>query len=343
VTADLAATDTSLPTSEELAQMYLTMATITACEAATVGAVRAGRLNAAVYPVRGLEGVCAALGVAIEPTDYMVSTYRNLGDAIAKGIPVREIVAEAYGRSGGTSGGKGGPMHLVGNRCGFLATSGIVGGGIPIAVGVALGAQLDGDGQIAVTTFGDGATSIGAAHEAMNLAALWKLPIVFLCQNNQWGEHTPLAAYASNTDLAQRAAAYGMRSVQVDGFDPIATWRVLCDAFADARGGRGPVFVEALTYRLGPHSAASDAGYMPKDDFAAAMKRDPTPTFRAWLSETGALGESALAAIDAKVEATVEEAMEFAASSPPPSPATLLDNVFADCSSVPARSAQWRS
>lgn len=343
MTADLAETDTAQPTAGQLAQMYQTMATITATEAATVGAVKAGRLNAAVYPVRGLEAVCGALGVTVQPTDYMVSTYRNLGDAIAKGVPVREIVAESYGRSGGTSGGFGGPMHLVGNKCGFLATSGIVGGGVPIAVGIALGAQLDDEGQIAVTTFGDGATSIGAVHEAMNMAALWKLPIVFLCQNNQWGEHTPLPAYAGNTDLAQRAAAYGMRSVRVDGFDPIASWRVLRDAVEDARSGHGPVFVEAVTYRLGPHSAASDRGYMPKDEFAAAMERDPTPAFRTWLIDKGALSESDLATIDDQVAATVADAMEYAASSPPPSESNLLDNVFADRSSLPARSAQWRS
>jgi pyruvate dehydrogenase E1 component alpha subunit len=177
----------------------------------------------------------------------------------------------------------------------------------------------------------------------MNLAALWKLPIVFLCQNNQWGEHTPLAGYAQNTNLAQRAAVYGMRGVQVDGFDPIATWRVLRAAVEDARSGRGPVFVEALTYRLGPHSAASDSGYMPKDVFAAAMHRDPTPAFRAWLSETGALSEPALAAIDSKAEATVADAMQFAASSLPPPASVLFDDVFADRSSLPARSAQWRT
>jgi pyruvate dehydrogenase E1 component alpha subunit len=339
---NLADTTAAQPGTAELVQMYQTMATITACESATVGAVRAGRLNAAVYPVRGLEAVCGALGAVLERTDYMVSTYRNLGDAIAKGVPPRAIVAEAYGRSGGTSGGLGGPMHLVDNSCGFLATSGIVGGGIPIAVGVALGAQLDEEGQITVVTFGDGATSIGAAHEAMNLAAVWKLPIVFLCQNNGWGEHTPLAGYAGNTDLAQRAAAYGMRSVRVDGFDPIATWRVLRDAAADARDGRGPVFVEAVTYRLGPHSAASDRGYMPKDEFAAAMEHDPTPAFRAWLAGTGVLGEGGLAAIDERAAAIVAEAMEFAASSPPPAADGLLDNVFADRSALPARSAQWR-
>ena len=343
MTADTAATETSQPTSDELAQMYLTMATISTCEAATVGAVRAGRLNAAVYPVRGLEGVCGALGIVIQRTDYMFSTYRNLGDAIAKGVPVREIVAESYGRTGGTSGGMGGPMHLHDLRVGFVGTSGIVGGGVPIAVGIALGAQLDDEDQIVVVTFGDGATSIGASHEAMNLAVLWNLPIVFLCQNNQWGEHTALAAYAGNPNLAERAAAYGMRSVRVDGFDPVATWRALSAAAEHAREGRGPVFVEALTYRLGPHSAASDSSYMPKDEFAAAMQRDPTPAFRKRLADTGALSAEALDAIDAKAKEIVDDAMRYAVESPPPTAAVLFDNVFADRTALPAWSARWRS
>ncbi|MGH7750304.1 MAG: thiamine pyrophosphate-dependent enzyme, partial [Candidatus Dormibacteria bacterium] len=177
----------------DLRAIYETMATITVAEAETVGAVKAGRLNAAVYPVRGLEGVCAVLGDRLEPTDYLVSTYRNLGDAVAKGVDLSRIVGESYGRTIGTSKDKGGPMHLVDVRSGLMATSGIVGGGVPIAVGLALAAQLDDEGQVCATTFGDGATSIGAFHEAMNLAAVWRLPIVFVCQNNQWGEHTALA------------------------------------------------------------------------------------------------------------------------------------------------------
>ncbi len=342
MTASPATTETTRPSDSDLVRIYTTMATVTKPEAETVGAVRAGRLNAAVYPVRGLEAVCAVMGLLLERTDYLVSTYRNLGDAIAKGVSIGEVVAESYGRLGGTSRGMGGPMHLADVRTGLMATSGIVGGGIPMAVGLALAAQLDDEGQIAVTTFGDGATSIGAAHEALNMAALWKLPIVFICQNNQWGEHTALREYAANPVLADRAAAYGMRAVQVDGFDPIATWRVLRDAFADARSGAGPVFVEALTYRLGPHSAASDYGYMPKDEFAAAMRRDPTPTFRQWLLDHGVSDEDALAAIDASVAEKVAEAMRYAEASPSPEPGSLLDNVYADDSALPARSARWR-
>ncbi|TNC29220.1 thiamine pyrophosphate-dependent dehydrogenase E1 component subunit alpha [Amycolatopsis alkalitolerans] len=321
--------------------IYETMATISVGEAATVGAVRAGRLNAAVYPVRGLEGVCAALGDVLEPTDYLVSTYRNLGDAVAKGVELRRVIAESYGRKLGTSKGKGGPMHLVDVHAGLMATSGIVGGGVPIAVGLALAAQLDGEGQIAATTFGDGATSIGAYHEAMNLAALWNLPIVFVCQNNQWGEHTALVDYAGNPDLSERARSYGMHSVAVDGFDVPATWRALRDAADHARSGAGPAFVEAITYRLGPHSAASDRGYMPKQDFDAAMERDPTPAFRKQLLESGTATAGELDRIDARVHTLVEDAMQAAIDSPPQTDDELFTDVFADPAAIPA--TKWKA
>jgi len=340
--SDHAATVSTTPDKPALLKLYELMATITKAEAETVGAVKAGRLNAAVYPVRGLEAVCAAIGLALEQTDYMVSTYRNLGDALAKGVALKEVVAEAYGRVGGTSKGKGGPMHLADVRAGFMATSGIVGGGIPIAVGLALAAQLDGEAQVAVTTFGDGATSIGAFHEAMNMAALWDLPIVFVCQNNQWGEHTALDEYAGNPLLAERARSYGMKAVRVDGFDPIATVKVVQAAVDHARSGAGPVFIEAMTYRLGAHSGAGDTGYMPKEEFEAAMRRDPTPTYRRWLVEGEHATEDELVEIDATVKQVVADAMDFATTSPPPHPDELYLDVFADPNDIPARSALWR-
>ncbi|MGH3629503.1 MAG: thiamine pyrophosphate-dependent enzyme, partial [Sciscionella sp.] len=164
---------------EDLIRMYRTMRLITVTGERAAAEVRAGRLKSAFYPVRGLEGACAALGVAMQPTDQLVSTYRNLGDSLAKGSSLRKIIAEIYGRVGGTSKGKGGAMHLHDQDVGFITSTGVVGSGLPIAVGLGLAAQLDGDGRAVVTTFGDGSTSIGAFHEAMNLAGLWKLPILF--------------------------------------------------------------------------------------------------------------------------------------------------------------------
>jgi len=319
--------------------MYRVMSLITATSERAAAEVRSGALASAFYPVRGLEGVCAALSVAMTKQDQLVSTYRSLGDALAKGADLRGVIAEIYGRADGVSGGKGGPMHLHDTRVGFITSTGIVGSGLPIAVGLGIAAQLDGadaDGRTraVITTFGDGATSIGAFHEAMNMAGLWRLPVVFLCQNNQWGEHTPIAEYAASTDLAGRAKAYAMTTEKVDGFDPIATLEVLRAALERARTGGGPTFVEAITYRLTGHSGSADYSYMPADDLAAALARDPVPTFRAYLLERAVADEATLAGIDAEVTAAVDDAFAFAAASPPPAADLRYRDVFAETSAL---------
>ncbi len=318
-----------LTTAEKLA-MYRTMALITATSDRASAEVKSGSLQSAFYPVRGLEGVCAALSIAVNREDQLVSTYRSLGDALAKGADLRRVIAEIYGRSDGVCGGKGGPMHLHDTSVGFMTSTGIVGSGIPIAVGLGIAAQLDGAARAVVTTFGDGATSIGAFHEGMNMAGLWKLPVVFLCQNNQWGEHTPIAEYAASTDLAGRAKGYAMASVKVDGFNPIATAEVLREALERARSGGGPTFVEAMTYRLTGHSGSSDYSYMPAEELAAALERDPVPNFRRALVESRQASEADLAGIDAEVAAQVDDAFAFAQASPPTAADLRYQHVFAD-------------
>lgn len=317
------------PSSAQLRQMYLTMKTITLADDRLGEEVRSGGLNATFYPVRGLEAVCAAMGAVLRRSDYLVSTYRNLGDAVAKGTPLNAIIAEAYGRTTGTSKGKGGPMHLQDLDVGFMMTTGIVGSGIPIAAGLGLAAQLDQSERVTLVTFGDGATSIGAFHEAMNLAALWRLPVVFLCQNNGWAEHTPVAEYAANVDFAGRAGSYGMTAHRVDGFDPVATWRALSGAVDSVRAGGGPVFVECQSYRLSGHTGATDYSYMPAADFDAALARDPAPSFRTWLLDSGELDEAAAKELDEQAAAVVDAAFEFAKSSPAPEPAEMFTDVFA--------------
>ena len=310
--------------------MYRTMALITATSDRASAEVKSGSLQSAFYPVRGLEGVCAALSIAVNREDQLVSTYRSLGDALAKGADLRRVIAEIYGRADGVCGGKGGPMHLHDTSVGFMTSTGIVGSGIPIAVGLGIAAQLDGASRAVVTTFGDGATSIGAFHEGMNMAGLWKLPVVFLCQNNQWGEHTPIAEYAASTDLAGRAQGYAMATVKVDGFDPVATAEVLREALERARSGGGPTFVEAMTYRLTGHSGSADYSYMPAEELEAALKRDPVPTFRRTLVESGEANEAEIAAIDAEVVAKVDDAFAFAQASPAPAKDLRYQDVFAD-------------
>lgn len=333
-TADTSSVHADLST-DDLRDMYRTMRLITVTGERAAAEVRAGRLKSAFYPVRGLEGSCAALGAAMWPEDKIVSTYRSLGDSLAKKSSLRRIIAEIYGKRDGTSKGKGGAMHLHDQDAGFITSTGVVGAGLPIAVGVGLAVQMRCEKRAVITTFGDGSTSIGAWHEAMNLAGLWRLPVVFVCQNNQWAEHTPIAQYAAVTDLAARAEAYGMPTVKVDGFDPVETAKVLRAATDRARGGGGPTFVEVITYRLTGHSGSSDYSYMPMDELAAATQRDPAPTFRNWLLDNGILDEAALVAIDDEVAAAVDDAFTFAEQSPQPDPGERYTDVFADERLVP--------
>jgi pyruvate dehydrogenase E1 component alpha subunit len=323
-------------TVDDLSGMYRTMRTITSTSERAAGEVQKGKLQSAFYPVRGLEGVCAALGAVMHANDQMVSTYRNLGDAVAKGASLRRIMAEIYGRVDGVSKGKGGAMHIHDQSVGLVTTTGVVGSGLPIAVGLGIALHLDGEGRAVVVTFGDGATSIGAFHEAMNMAALCKPPVVFVCQNNQWAEHTPIAEYAASTDLAGRAASYGMRSVRVDGFDPVATAVELRGALEHARRGDGPSFVECVTYRLTGHSGSADYSYVPKAELEAALARDPAPTFRQWLLDRGVLNDEEITSIDSEVDALVEDAFAFAEAGSPPDVDERFDDVFEDRSLVDA-------
>lgn len=324
----------AVPGQESLSRMYRMMLLTTLADTKSAAEAKAGRLQAAFYPVRGMEAVCAALGDVLRPEDRMISTYRNLGDALAKGVPLRSIMAELYGRAAGTSRGKGGPMHLQDQEVGFLATTGVVGSGLPIAVGVAMATQLDGKRSATVTTFGDGATSIGAFHESMNFAGLWQLPVVFVCQNNQWGEHTRIADYASNTDLSARAASYSIPSEKIDGFDPIACRAAIERAVERARRNEGPTFLEFVHYRLTGHTGTADYSYVPEHELKAALKRDPAPSFRAWLLAQGLMSTEQVEAIEVEAAAIVQDAFEYAESCDLPNPNELYTDVYADDSWV---------
>jgi acetoin:2,6-dichlorophenolindophenol oxidoreductase subunit alpha len=317
------------PDGQVLRDLYTVMRRITSLDAAIVKALSTGTMATTYYPVHGLEAVCACIGVLLSPEDYLVSTYRCLGDVVAKGVSSREILAEMNGRIGGTSKGKGGAMHMSDPHQGLMVTTGVVGSGVPIANGLALAAKLRNEARATVVTFGDGATSIGAYHEGLHLAALWNLPVVFVCQNNCWGEHTSLSAYTKEPDLAKRAAAYAIESVAVDGFDVLATYRVLRAAVERARSGGGPTFVECITYRLGPHAFGNDVAYMPADERQAALDRDPLPRFREALIERGLADAAELDDVDRRIAEEVEGAFEFARSSPPTPEVELLRDLFA--------------
>jgi pyruvate/2-oxoglutarate/acetoin dehydrogenase E1 component/TPP-dependent pyruvate/acetoin dehydrogenase alpha subunit len=318
-----------------LKNMYRVMVRIAECDSAIQRGLSAGELQFQYYPCGGQEAVAAALGANLAADDYMVTTYRGIHDIVAKGTPVREILAEMYGRSAGTSKGKGGPMHLSDPNSGLMVTTGIVGAGIPIANGLALATRLNETGQVTSVSFGDGAANIGAFHEAMNLAALWQLPVVFVCQNNQYAEYTSLAESSRSKSLAQRAEAYGMSGVQVDGTDPVALHSVFAAAIGRARSGQGPTLVEAICPRLQGHAFGSEQTHMDQEALQAALDNAPIKTYRAALIEQGVATEDELVTIETEARREVDDGMEFAGSAEVPGAAELYNDVFADTASIP--------
>lgn len=218
-------------------------------------------------------------------------------------------------------------MHLADTNVGFMTTTGIVGAGLPIAVGLALASTMAADGRVTAVTFGDGATSIGAYHEAMNLATLWRLPVLFVCQNNGWGEHTPVDEYMANTDISGKAASYGLVAERVDGFDAPATFRAVQRATDAIRDGRGPRFLEAITYRLSGHTSTADFSYMSQELLRSYEAKDAVMRLETELAERGLADR--IAKVTSDVQAYVEDAFAFAADSPYPEPAEAVLDVFA--------------
>lgn len=286
-----------------------------------------GKIAIVYYPVRGQEVVSAAMMAALEHSDYLVTTYRGVHDQLAKGIPSKVLWAEFLGRATGTCKGKGGPMHITHPETGVMVTTGVVGSGLPIANGLAMAAQNRGDGRVAVVCFGDGAANIGAFHESLNMAQLYKLPVIFLCQNNGFGEHTAFAAHTDSPSIVARAAAYGMRGVQVDGNDAQAMHLAAREAVAHARAGKGPTLIEAMTFRMLGHLFGSDFSYVPETFRQAAAQADPIPRLRAALLDIGA-SAAELDAIVVEIEAEIDEAVAFALDSPFPDTAELRIDVL---------------
>jgi acetoin:2,6-dichlorophenolindophenol oxidoreductase subunit alpha len=244
-------------------------------------------------------------------------------------VPAKLLWAEIAGKKTGTCKGKGGPMHITHPASGVMVTTGIVGSSMPIANGLALAAQLRGEKRVAVAYFGDGASNIGAFHEALNMAALWKLPVLFVCQNNGYGEHTRNELATSAAKISDRAFGYQMPGVTVDGNEPVAVYEAAKVAVERARGGGGPTLIEARTFRFYGHVFGDADSYMGKGEKEAAMAKDPVPAFRAWLIEKGHAKEGELKALEEGIERQIDEAVEFALTSANPDVAELRRDVFA--------------
>ncbi len=316
-------------------QVYRTMARIAATDRRIQQGLAAGELMFQYYPCGGQEAIPATIALHLAPDDQSVITYRCIHDIVAKGTSLNEIMAEMYGKATGTSKGKGGPMHLSDPNSGLMATTGIVGAGAPIAAGLALSAQMQGTGRITTCSFGDGAANIGAVHEALNLAALWKLPVVFVCQNNLYAEYTDYANSTASPDIASRAAGYGMVGERVDGTDPHALYAAAGRAVARARAGDGPTLLECVAHRLQGHAFGSEEAHMDADKLAKARAEAPLITYRARLIADGMASAVELDAIDAEALAEVDAAQAFAQGSPAPVEAELTIDVFADPADIP--------
>jgi len=285
----------------------------------------------------GQEAVAAGFAGAMREDDYTFATYRGHNHALARGTPMGPLYAELFGRANGLLGGKGGSMHITSVEHHMLGSYAIVGAHLPIALGAAWSAQYRKSGQVAVCFFGDGTTNIGAFHEALNMAAVWKAPVVFVCENNQYMEYTPIGAVtAVPRPAADRASAYGLEPIVVDGNDVEAVYETARGVIARARDGDGPSLVEALTYRHGGHSRADPGKYRPDDEVKAWLAKDPIPRQRARLLELGA-EEAQLDAIDAGAAEAVAAAEAEAREGPEPSPDVLETQVWADGGSA------WRS
>jgi pyruvate dehydrogenase E1 component alpha subunit len=325
---EVSLTKTNQPDGPTQVEIFRRMALLKGHDERSRKVIMSGRLVMPYYSYRGQEVIPAASFVNLTDKDYLCTIYRGIHDMLAKGFPLRDLWAETAGRVKGTCKGKGGPMHLTYPAKGIMVTTGIVGASMPIANGLAWAAQLAKDGRVSVATFGDGASNIGAFHEALNLAAVWKLPTIFLCQNNRYGEHTAYAKATSAKRVSDRAAAYNIPGVHVDGNDPIAMYGAAREAVERARAGEGPTLIEAMTYRFYGHVFGDPDKYMDKAEKQAAMAADPYPAFRTKLIADGTASEAELAAIEAKVEKDLDDAVEYALDSPYPGVEEVTRDVY---------------
>jgi pyruvate dehydrogenase E1 component alpha subunit len=310
------------------AQLLRSMLSIRFFEDQVKGLFGSGLVRGSTHLCQGQEAVPVGVCSLLMPGDVMTCTYRGHGAVLAAGAVMDASFAEILGREGGLCGGKGGSMHLADLAKGIIGSNAVVGAHLPIAVGAGLAAQYKRTGKVSVAFTGDGSTNIGAFHESLNLAAVWALPVVVVIENNHYGEYSPLAATTSITRLYERAVAYGIPGVLVDGNDLLAVREVAAEAFARARAGDGPTLIEADTYRHEGHSRSDPAKYRPDGELEQWLARDPIPRFEEVVRASGAASAEELESLRAEVAMDVRAALERAKSWPEPSLDRLYEDVY---------------
>lgn len=316
---------------EFLMEMYKTMRKIRTFETRVGELYLQGHIWGAVHLCTGQEATAVGACMALRDDDYIASTHRGHGQCLAKGAELEPMVAELLGRVTGFCKGKGGSMHIADLDGGNLGANAIVGDGIAIAVGAALGSRIKGTDQISMAFFGDGATGTGIFHEAVNLAAVLKLPVVFMCENNQYAVSTSVQYSSPVPTLSDRAKGYGIPSVSVNGNDVVAVYEAVKQAVERARSGEGPSFVEGVTYRWEGHYKGDPEMYRSKEEVSQwRVKRDPITLFRDYLLDGSTATVEEIAAIDADVAKAVEKAVEYAMKSPEPSVESLFENLYVE-------------
>jgi TPP-dependent pyruvate/acetoin dehydrogenase alpha subunit len=314
---------------EKLIDMYRVMVRIRTFEDRVYKEFAAGNIPGFVHLYAGEEAIAVGACANLRPDDYITSTHRGHGHLIAKGGKTDRMMAELYGKKTGYNKGKGGSMHIAEVDIGILGADAIVGAGIPIAGGAALSAKLRGTDQVAVCFLGDGACNTSRFHEGVNLASIWKLPIVYVIENNMYAEVTPISYAANIPNLADRAAAYGIPGKTVDGNDVLAVYEAVGEAVTRARKGEGPSLIECITCRHYGHYEGDTQTYRTKQEFEECHKRDPIPRFGKRLIEMGVLTDKEADKIHQEVETEIGEAVKFAAESPFPAPEETLEDVYA--------------
>jgi pyruvate dehydrogenase E1 component alpha subunit len=323
------------PSTDVQRRMYELMALMKATDDRMTKGISTGEFITFYYPHRGQEAIAAALGVTLRKTDQLVTTYRGLHDHIGKGAPLVDVLAAVMGKDLGPGRGKSSMMNISAPEVGSMLSTGIVGGGVPIAVGLALSAQLEGADRVTAVCFGDGATNTGSFHEGANMAALWNLPLVLVCQNNLYGEKTPIRWTMKVGRIADRAVSYDMPGVRVNGNDPDEVYGALHEAVERARSDGGPSLVECVTFRFRGHTFGDDMKYMPKEQLAEAEAKDPIPAYRQRLLANKVCTEEELSAIEEAATAAVNDAVKQVMSAPDPSRADIGKDLYGNPTNIP--------